>query len=58
MYHGWLRSGFEKQDHEASECVVVALWNRGRNMGTRRHYACQLSLLVKGRRYVLVIHIK
>ena len=27
-------------------------------MGTRRHYACQLSLLVKGKRYVLVIDVK
>ena len=41
-----------KQDCEASEGVVVALRNGGGNMGTRRHYACQLSLLVRGRRYV------
>ena len=27
-------------------------------MGTRRHYACQLSFLVHGKRYVLVIDIK
>ena len=47
-----------KQDCEASEGVVAALWNRGSNMGTRRHYACQLSLLVQGRRYVLVINVK
>ena len=35
-----------KQDREASEGVVVAPWNRGGNMGMRRHYACRLSLLV------------
>ena len=35
-----------KQDSEASEGVVAALWNRGGNMGTQRHYACLLSLLV------------
>ena len=47
-----------KQDCEASEGVVATLWNRGGNMGTRGHHACQLSLLVNGRRYVLVIDIK
>ena len=47
-----------KQDCEASEGVVAAPWNRGGNMGMRRHHACQLSLLVQGRRYVLVIDIK
>ena len=47
-----------KQDHEASEGVMVALWNRGGNMGTPGHHACQLSLLIQGRSYVLVIDIK
>ena len=51
-------SSFAKQDHEASEGVVVAPWNRGGNMGARKYYACQLPFLVQGRRYVLVIHIK
>ena len=49
---------FSKQDCEASEGVVVAPWSRGGNMGTRGYYACQLSLLVQGKRYVLVIDIK
>ena len=35
-----------KQDCEPSEGVVVAPRNRGGNMGARRHYACQLSLIV------------
>ena len=47
-----------KQDHEASKGIVVAPWNSGGNMGTRRHHLCQLSLLVQGRRYVLVIDVK
>ena len=47
-----------KQGYEASECVVAAPWNKGGNMGMQRHHACQLSLLVHGRRYVLVIDVK
>ena len=47
-----------KQGREASKGVVAAPWNREGNMGTPGHHACQLSLLVQGRRYVLVIDIK
>ena len=41
-----------KQDCEASESVVAAPWSGGGNMRTRRYYACQLSLLVRGKMYV------
>ena len=41
-----------KQDFEASKSVVAASRSRGGNMEARRHYVCQLSLLVQGRRYV------
>ena len=58
MYHGYPGSGFAKQDCETSEGVVIAPWSREGNIGTRRHHACQLSLLVQGRRYVLVIGVK
>ena len=47
-----------KQDREASEGVVAAPWNRGGNMGTRGHHACQLLLFVQGKWYVLVIDVK
>ena len=41
MFLSWIAgSGFVKQDREANEGVVTALWNRGGNMGTRRHYVC------------------
>ena len=49
---------FCKTDCETSEGVVETQWNRGGNMGTRRHHECQLSLLVQERRYVLVIDVK
>ena len=54
----WIAGIRFKQDHGASEGVMAVPWNKGGNMGTRRHYACQLSLLVQGRRYVSVINIK
>ena len=41
-----------KQDRKASEGVVAAPWSGGGNKGTRRHYACQLFLLVRGKSYV------
>ena len=41
-----------KQDCEASEGVVATTWSGGGNMGTRGYYVCQLSFLVRGRRYV------
>ena len=47
-----------KQDRESCEGVVEASWNKGGNIGTQRHHVCQLSLLVQGRRYVLVIDFK
>ena len=47
-----------KQDYETSEGVVTAPWSGEGNKGTRRNNACQLSLLVQGRMYVLVIGFK
>ena len=35
-----------KQDREASEGAMVALWNGGVNVGARGHDAGHLSLLV------------
>ena len=39
---------FAIQDYEASEGVVVAPRSGRDNMGTQRHYACQLSFSILG----------
>ena len=35
-----------RQDHEASEGVVAALRSGGGNVGTQRHYACNVPKIV------------
>ena len=47
-----------RQDCETSEGVVVASWSGGGNMGMRRYYACQLSLLFEEGGTFFVIEIK
>ena len=41
-----------KQDCESNEGVMAVLRNGEGNMGTRRHYVCQLSFLFQERRYI------
>ena len=41
-----------KQDHKASEGVVATPRSGEGNLGMRKHYACQLSFLIRGGRYV------
>ena len=55
MCHGYPGSGFVRQDCEGSEGVVATPRRGGGNMGTRRHYACQLSFLFEDEGIFLVI---
>ena len=41
-----------RQDYEASKGVVATPRSGRGDKGARRHYSCQLSLLIQGIRYV------